>query len=106
MSQLQRRKEIAQARMLTRRGNTFANMVLLIAISVIGLTALAIALDGSNEGYECKTTRVKVKQGDTVSGIVRANCTGNLIRAIDDIVDERGNAKLMPTEYLEIPARG
>lgn len=106
MSQLQRRKEIAQARMLTRGGNAFANAMLLVLIGVVALTTIAIALDGSDDGYTCSATRVRVERGDTVSGIVQQNCTGNLLKAIDDVVAKRGNATLMPTEYLELPAEG
>ena len=106
MSELQIRKELVQARMLTRRGNALASTLMIMFVGFVGLTALAVAMDGSDEGYTCAKTKVQVRQGDTVSGIVKANCKGNLLKAIDDVVDERGSATLMPTEYITLPAEG
>lgn len=65
------------------------------AIVVIAFTLVAIfgfvKINEAQEAFQCKDATIVVKPGDTLWGIARENCTGNVQVAVDELVRKYGD---------------
>lgn len=86
---IKQRRAQARAQAIANRRLTLADRAgIAVLLAVTGVAVLAFAL--TEGGYSCNPLPVKVKYGDSISTIAYDNCTGNVPRAIDDLVAKYG----------------
>lgn len=76
-------------------------------IFMVGVFIAAIGY-GQTQTFECPgTSEIRVgaivREGDTIDGIIRNNCTGNARNAVDAVVMERGSALIHPGDVVYFP---
>jgi hypothetical protein len=54
--------------------------------------------------YVCNTDPVIVQEGNSIWEIAHANCSGNIVNAVDDIVQEYGFTEIYPGQQLFLPS--
>ena len=55
--------------------------------------------------YVCNTNPVIVQEGNSMWEIAHANCSGNIVNAVDDIVQEYGFTEIYPGQELWLPSK-
>jgi hypothetical protein len=55
--------------------------------------------------YVCNTDPVIVQEGNSMWEIAHANCSGNIVNAVDDIVQEYGFTEIYPGQQLWLPSK-
>jgi hypothetical protein len=61
-------------------------------------------MDTQFNAYTCNTNPVIVQEGDSMWEIAHANCSGNIVNAVDDIVQEYGFTEIYPGQQLFLPS--
>ena len=76
-----------------------------VFIAVIA-AAFAIwnSMNNQFNAYVCNTDPYIVQQGDTMWEIAHANCSGNIVNAVDDLVQEYGFTEVYPGQELWLPS--
>ena len=79
-----------------------------VLLSVLAISSLFFAWKFLQQGYEviesysCDSRNVLVQEGDTLWGIARENCSGNIGSAVDDLYDQYGGT-IYPTQQIRLP---
>ena len=73
---------------------------------VVIAAAFAIwnSMNNQFNAYVCNTKPVVVQEGDTMWEIAHANCSGNIVNAVDDLVQEYGFTEVYPGQQLWLPS--
>jgi hypothetical protein len=61
-------------------------------------------MDTQFNAYACNTNPVIVQEGNSMWEIAHANCSGNIVNAVDDIVQEYGFTEIYPGQQLFLPS--
>ena len=72
-----------------------------VAMAVLAVVAVWSVWKAITEPYTCETATHIVQEGDTISGIVRKYCRGNLAQADYDYVKKYGTL-IHPTQRIEV----
>lgn len=75
-----------------------------IALFVVAFLAWK-NMDSQLSAYKCNPDPVIVQDGDSMFGIVVANCTGNVQNAVDDLVEKYGFTEIYPGQMLWLSSK-
>jgi len=76
--------------------------VALAAVAAVGLVKIA----QESGKYTCNSSTVTVQAGQTLHGIAQANCSGNVVNAMDDLVLSFGTSTIYPGQEIQLPTQG
>ena len=80
---------------------TMKEKALAVAVVVLAVVAVWSVWKAITEPYTCEKATHIVQEGDTISGIVRQYCRGNLSQADYDFVKKYGTL-IHPTQRIEV----
>lgn len=84
---------------------TKARKIFFIALAAIAVAGLVKVAQESGK-YTCNSSSVTVREGQTLHGIAQANCSGNVVNAMDDLVLSLGTSTIYPGQEIQFPNQG
>ncbi len=84
---------------------TKARKIFFVALAAIAVAGLVKVAQESGK-YTCNSSSVTVREGQTLHGIAQANCSGNVVNAMDDLVLSRGTSTIYPGQEIQLPTQG
>jgi hypothetical protein len=80
---------------------------IMYAVFIVIIAAAFVLWKGMTDqfnAYVCNTDPVIVQEGNSMWEIAHANCSGNIVNAVDDIVQEYGFTEIYPGQQLFLPS--
>ena len=84
---------------------TKARKVFFATLAAVAAVGLVKIMQESGK-YTCNSPAVTVQEGQTLHGIAQANCSGNVVNAMDDLVLSLGTSTIYPGQEIQLPTQG